>query len=165
MTDDLTATIAKAWRAVRSSGTNDVAAYMQTGDDLCDAYLRALAALASATERAESAEEAVAACNEAWRIERDAALAKLARVEENERVVEVIVTETPDAQVWDTDRFTARCDFPAVECESQDRDAAVNFVKGAVLSAFGMSKELPDEISVRFKVVDGRQEDADRPGA
>lgn len=66
--------------------------------------------------------------------------------------VRVLARLNPDAADWDVERWTVRSEFPEVSATSQGRDAAVNFVIGAVLHALGDRPVPPRHI--HFEVID-----------
>lgn len=68
--------------------------------------------------------------------------------------VNIVLTENPDAPVWDPERFTATTDYLNVEASSQDADAAIEEAKGVVLCAMGYLKKVPNK--VEFKIDDKR---------
>lgn len=63
--------------------------------------------------------------------------------------VTITVIEDMSPPEWDVARFRAHSDFPELEAMSQTREAAVMFVRGAVLCGLGQWPKPP--ISVLFQ--------------
>lgn len=68
------------------------------------------------------------------------------------RVVVKRVDDDPDELPEFGPTFHVEGGYRSISCKSQDRDAAVNYVKGATLTALGLREHVPD--LVRFVVED-----------
>lgn len=61
-------------------------------------------------------------------------------------IITITVVENQDAEEWDVDRFHVSSDFRSIEATSEDKERAINHVKGTVLCTIGQFDTVPDKI-------------------
>jgi hypothetical protein len=68
-------------------------------------------------------------------------------------IVKITVKEDIEAPVWDTEKFKAISDFPAIEVYGSDKQQCINAVKGSVLCTLGLWEVPPDKVEFKCQLI------------